>query len=230
VKILVVEDQPRIASSLKQGLEIKSYIVDVAHDGELGLDFALSEKYDVIILDRMLPKLSGMEVCKQLRAEGNKTPILMLTAKVETQDKVDGLEVGADDYLTKPFVFNELVARVNALGRRPPEWKQSTLELGSLVLDPIATKVFRLGKEIMLSKKEFALLAFLMRHPDQVFTAQQLTEQVWNFDSQVTANAAQVYIGYLRKKIDAAFPKEKPLLKTIRGFGYTISADGKSNE
>jgi DNA-binding response OmpR family regulator len=104
------------------------------------------------------------------------------------------------------------------------------LELGSLVLDPIATKVFRLGKEIMLSKKEFALLAFLMRHPDQVFTAQQLTEQVWNFDSQVTANAAQVYIGYLRKKIDAAFPKEKPLLKTIRGFGYTISADGKSNE
>ena len=225
MKILVVEDQPRIASSLKQGLEIKSHIVDVAHDGDLGLDFALSEKYDVIILDRMLPKLSGMEVCKQLRAEGNQTPILMLTAKVETQDKVDGLDVGADDYLTKPFAFSELFARVTALGRRPKEWKQAEFQLASLKVDPTAGTVIRSGNEINLSKKEFALLEFFLRHQNQVFTAQQLTEQVWSFDSQVTANAAQVYIGYLRKKIDSPFPDQVPLLKTIRGFGYKISDD-----
>jgi DNA-binding response OmpR family regulator len=222
MKLLVIEDQPRIASSIKQGLEFKSHVIDIAEDGEKGLDFALSEEYDVIILDRMLPKMSGMEVCKELREEGNNTPILMLTAKVQTQDKVDGLDAGADDYLTKPFAFSELLARINALARRPAQWQDTELTLGSLILNPQTGEVIRDQTKVELSKKEFALLEFFLRHPGQVFTAQQLTEQVWDFDSQVTANAAQVYVGYLRKKIDAAFPKLPVLLKTVRGFGYKI--------
>lgn len=224
MKILVVEDEPHIAASLKKGLELKSHVVDIAADGEQGLDFALSEQYDVIILDRMLPLLSGEEVCKQLRQQKNTTPILMLTAKTQVEDRVFGLNVGADDYLPKPFAFAELLARINALARRPTQLQNTILRLDSLTLDPQSNQVKRDNQAIVLSKKEYALLEFLIRHPNQVFSAEQLTQQVWSFDSDVTANSAQVYIGYLRAKIDAPFPQLPKLLHTVRGFGYKLSA------
>lgn len=223
MKLLVVEDEPRILSYLKKGLELKSHVVDTAEDGQTGLDLALTEEYDVIILDRMLPLLSGVEVCQQLRQQKNTTPILMLTAKSEVPDRVTGLDAGADDYLTKPFAFEELVARINALARRPTSLQDTTLEFESLSLDPRTGTVARASKPLELSKKEFALLEFLLRHPNQLFTADQLTQQVWNFDSDVTPNSAQVYIGYLRNKVDKPFPKLPKLIQTVRGFGYKLS-------
>ncbi len=222
MKILVVEDEKTIAHYIKKGLEFSSHIVDVAYDGVRGYDLACSETYDVVILDRMLPELSGMEVCARLRQEKNQVPILMLTAKSQIDDIVEGLNVGADDYLPKPFEFAELVARVNALSRRPQSVRSDVLKLDTLVLDLQAGTVTRSKKPIALSKKEFSLLEFLVRNAGQVFTKEQLTERVWSYDSDVLGNTAQVYIGYLRKKIDTAFPSEHQLLHTIRGFGYTI--------
>jgi len=222
MKLLVVEDEQRIAQYLKKGLEAKSYIVDVAHDGEAGLDLAFAEVYDAIILDWMLPKRSGIEVCQRLRQEGNHTPILLLTAKDEVTERVEGLEAGADDYLSKPFAFIELLARIRAITRRPKQTRETVLKEDSLVLDPISLQVTRAGESLALSKKEFSLLEFLMRNKNQVFTAENLTERVWEYDSAVLPNTAQVFIGYLRKKIDLAFPNESPLLRTIRGFGYTL--------
>lgn len=222
MKVLVVEDETRIASYLKKGLEIKSHVVDTAHDGRVGLDLASTEEYDVIILDRMLPFISGVEICKELRLQKITTPILMLTAKSEVPDKVSGLDAGADDYLTKPFSFDELLARLNALARRPSVQQSTQLEFDKLVLDPRTGKVERDGVPIDLSKKEFALLEFLLRHPNQLFTADQLTQQVWSFDSDVTPNSAQVYLGYLRNKIDKPFPTQPKLIQTVRGFGYKL--------
>ena len=220
MKILVIEDEHRIANYIKKGLEVKSYIVDVAYDGATGFDLADGEKYDVIILDRMLTSMTGMEICRQLRTAGNHTPILMLTAKTQLEDRVEGLDAGADDYLGKPFAFTELLARVRALSRRPQKQVNEVLQSGSLQLNPTSFAVTRTGKSISLSRKEFALLEFLMRHEGQVLSKDQLTEQVWSYDSDVLPNTAQVYIGYLRNKIDRAFPKEKPLIHTVRGFGY----------
>ncbi len=222
MKLLVVEDEQRIAQYLKKGLEAKSYVVDVAHDGEAGLDLALAEQYDAIILDWMLPKLNGIEVCQRLRQEGNHTPILLLTARDEVTERVEGLEAGADDYLPKPFAFIELLARIRAITRRPQQTSETVLKEDSLVLDPTSLQVTRAGESLSLSKKEFSLLEFLMRNKNQVFTAESLTERVWEYDSSVLPNTAQVFIGYLRKKIDLAFPKESQLIKTIRGFGYTL--------
>jgi DNA-binding response OmpR family regulator len=222
MKLLVVEDEQRIATYLKKGLELKSHVVDTAADGESGLDLALTEEYDVIILDRMLPNLSGVEVCHELRQQKISTPILMLTAKSEVADKVSGLDAGADDYLTKPFSFEELLARVNALARRPSQLQENILQFDSLTLDPRTGQVERDGKTIELSKKEFALLEFLLRHPNQLFSADQLTQQVWSFDSDVTPNSAQVYLGYLRKKIDKPFSRLPTLIHTVRGFGYKL--------
>jgi DNA-binding response OmpR family regulator len=222
MKILVVEDEQRIARYIKKGLELKSHVVDLAHDGQSGLDMAIDGAYDIIILDRMLPQLEGAKVCSMLRAEKISTPILMLTAKNQLDDRVEGLNAGADDYLGKPFAFVELLARVNALGRRPQKTNNPTLSVGNLTLNPIGFEVTRAGKSISLSKKEFSLLEFLLRHPGQVFSPEQLTEQVWNYDSDVLPNTAQVYMGYLRQKIDKSFHKEKPLIHTIRGFGYKL--------
>jgi len=219
----VVEDQPRIANYIKKGLSQKSMVVDLAYDGAEGYDFASSEDYDVIVLDIMLPVMDGIEVCKKLRAEGNKTPILMLTAKGSVDDKVSGLEAGADDYLPKPFAFAELIARIKALSRRPKDLKDTTLQVGDLTLDTNTYEVKRGEQIITLSKKEFSLLEFLMRHPGQIFSSDQLSEKVWSYDAAVTPNNAQVYIGYLRKKIDKSFKDKKPLIHTIRGFGYKIS-------
>lgn len=225
MKILVVEDEQRIAMALKRGLELKSHTVDVALDGEEGYGLASTEPYDVIILDQMLPKRNGLEICKQLRVDSVHTPILMLTAKTEINDRVAGLDAGADDYLAKPFAFEELHARIRALVRRPQQSVMNVIQVGSLILNLQNYTVSRSGVPIDLSKKEFALLEFFMRHPNQVFSKEQLTEQVWSFDSDVLPNTAQVYIGYLRAKIDGPFDNEPPLFRTVRGFGYTFGQE-----
>lgn len=222
MKILVVEDEQRIGRYIKKGLELKSHTVDLAYDGQTGYDLASDTSYDLIILDRMLPKLDGLKVCQQLRREKINTPILMLTAKNQLDDRVEGLNAGADDYLGKPFAFVELLARVNALSRRPPKTLNPVLKVGALSLNPITFEVSRSAKKIKLSKKEFSLLEFLMRHQGQVFSPEQLTEQVWSYDSDVLPNTAQVYMGYLRQKIDRSFPRETPLIQTVRGFGYKL--------
>lgn len=226
MKILVIEDEKRVAQYIKKGLELRAHTVDLAYDGEDGLDFALSEPYEIIILDRMLPKTSGIEVCQQLRELNNHTPVLMLTAKTDVQDRVEGLSAGADDYLGKPFSFVELLARINALARRPVKIASTEkLEEDSLILDTISLQVTRAKKAIELSKREFALLEFLMRHPNQVLSKEQITQQVWSYESDVLPNTAQVYLGYLRKKIDQAFPEEAPLIHTVRGFGYKFGKE-----
>ena len=223
MKLLVVEDEHRIATYIKKGLEIKSHVVDLAYDGEAGYDLATSEKYDVIILDRMLPKMDGVEIVRKLREENNHVPILLLTAKTQVEDRVDGLEAGADDYLGKPFAFAELLARVGALGRRPKARESSILKVADLTIDTSNFQVSRSNQPINLSKKEFALLEFFARHKGQVLTIDQITQQVWEYDSDVLPNTAQVYIGYLRKKIDQPF-KSTPLIMTLRGFGYQFGA------
>lgn len=220
MKVLIVEDEHRIAQNIKKGLELKSFVVDLAFDGQAGYDLANSEKYDVIILDRLLPGKDGLEICRQIRSEGNHTPVLMLTAKNEIGDRVDGLDCGADDYLGKPFAFVELLARLNALARRPRQSQDPRLKADDLILDTVNFQATRAGQPLNLSKKEFALLEFFMRHPDHVFNKDQLIEQVWNYDSDVLANTAQVYIGYLRQKVDKGFPRHLQLIHTVRGFGY----------
>ena len=222
MKILVIEDDQHIEDYLKKGLELKSHVVDVVYDGLSGFDLASSEKYDVIILDRMLPGLDGVQLCHKLREEKNTTPILMLTAKTEVSDRVDGLDAGADDYLGKPFAFVELLARIKALSRRPKNVTGTKLIEDTLSLDTKNYEVVRSGEIIDLSKKEFSLLEFLMRNSGQVFTKEQLTERVWSYESDVLPNTAQVYLGYLRTKIDKNFPKEKQLINTVRGFGYRL--------
>jgi two-component system, OmpR family, copper resistance phosphate regulon response regulator CusR len=222
MKILVVEDEQKIARYIKKGLEFSAHVVDVAYDGLTGYEMASAESYDVIVLDRMLPELSGMEVCLRLRKEKNVTPILLLTAKSLLDDKVAGLDAGADDYLTKPFEFAELVARINALGRRPRTIRPKLLQAGTLELSTHTSMATRAGKKLQLSKKEFALLEFLLKNANQVFTKEQLAERVWEYDSDVLGNTVQVYIGYLRAKIDTQFPTEKALIRTVRGFGYTV--------
>ena len=222
MRVLVVEDEHRIAHSLKKGLEQESYAVDLAYDGEYAYDLAATEDYDVIVLDLMLPKMSGLELCQQLRTEQIHTPILMLTARGELDDKVKGLNNGADDYLVKPFAFAELLARIRALARRPKKQLNPILKIASLSLDTRNFEVFRSGKKIDLSKKEFSLLEYLMSHPNRVLSKEQIIAHVWDYESDVLPNTVEVYMGYLRNKIDKPFKKEKPLLKTIRGFGYKI--------
>lgn len=223
MKILVVEDEHKIANSLKKGLEQESYVCDVSYDGLEGYDLASSEPYEVIILDIMLPGMDGVTICKKLRSAKIHTPILMLTARGQLQDKVDGLNSGADDYLTKPFAFEELLARVRALVRRPKEQTPTKLSYDNLTLDTNSFIVSRDSKEINLSKKEFMLLEFLLRHPQVTFTKDQLIERVWSMDADILPNTVEVYIGYLRRKIDAAFPKSKAIIQTVRGFGYKLS-------
>lgn len=222
MRILVVEDEYKIANSVKRGLEQETFAVDTAYDGIEGYDLASSEEYDVIVLDLMLPGMDGVEICRKLRGEKNHTPILMLTAKGALQDKVDGLNAGADDYLVKPFAFEELLARVRALSRRPQKGIDAKLKISDLVLDSLNFEVKRNGKKIDLTKREFALLEYLMRSPNKIINKDAIIAHVWDYDSEILPNTVEVYIGYLRKKIDDAFPKGKSLIKTIRGFGYRI--------
>ena len=218
----MVEDEHKIGSSIKKGLEQESFAVDLAFSGLEGYDLASTEDYDVIILDLMLPGMDGIEICQKLRQKQIHTPILMLTAKGQLEDKVNGLNSGADDYLTKPFVFEELLARIRALNRRPKEVLGTTLNIGDLFLDTTKYDVRRGGKLILLSAKEYALLEYLMRHPSQILTKEQIISHVWDYDADVLPNTVEVYIGYLRNKIDKPFPGKKNLIQTVRGFGYKV--------
>jgi DNA-binding response OmpR family regulator len=222
MRILVVEDEHKIANSIKQGLEQEHYAADVAYDGESGYDLASSEEYDLLILDLMLPGMDGLTITRKLRAEKNQTPILILTAKGELENKVEGLDTGSDDYVTKPFAFTELLARVRALTRRPKNTKGSILTVQDLSLDTISYKVKRSEKEVHLSSKEFALLEYLMRHSGQILHKDQIINHVWNYDADILPNTVEVYIGYLRSKIEKPFPDKPQLIITARGFGYKI--------
>lgn len=222
MRALIVEDDHKIANSIKKGLEQESFAVDVAYDGSNGFDLAVSENYDVIILDLMLPGTPGIEICKNLRANQIHTPILMLTAKGELEDKVEGLNCGADDYLIKPFAFAELLARIKALARRPKDSIGAVLNFADLTLNTVNYEVIRAGTSIRLSRREFALLEYLLRHSDTILTKDQIINNVWNYDADILPNTVEVYIGYLRNKIDRAFPDKNKLLQTVRGFGYKL--------
>jgi len=222
MKILVVEDEHLIATSIKKGLEQEHYVVDLAFDGEEGLDLASSGDYDLVLLDLMLPKMDGLKVCRQLRKDEIHTPILMLTAKSQLEDKVVGLDSGADDYLTKPFAFEELLARVRALARRPQNTATAEiLKVGDLSLNISTYEVLRNGKNISLSSKEYSLLECLMRHAGQILSKDQLIQHVWSYESDILPNTVEVYIRNLRLKIDKNYSQK--LIKTIRCFGYKIS-------
>jgi DNA-binding response OmpR family regulator len=224
MRILVVEDEQKIAQAVKRGLELKGYAVDAVYDADTGLSYASDPDYDAIVLDRMLPgSMDGVALCKKLRDSGMSTPILMLTARGTIGDRVEGLNSGADDYLVKPFSFDELTARVRALLRRPPVQVGAKLKIGDLTLDSSSYEVFRGKEPIKLSHKEFALLEYLMHHPSQVITKDMIINHVWDQDADILPNTIEVYIGYLRNKIDRPFPASKELLHTIRGFGYKLS-------
>lgn len=225
MRILVVEDEHKIANSIKQGLSQESYAVDVVYDGTEGYDFASSEDYDLIILDRMLPGMDGLEICRKLRENKIHTPVLMLTARGQLDEKVEGLDTGADDYMTKPFAFTELLARVRALARRPKVSTGAVLQVADLSLDPSSFEVKRNNTKITLSNKEYSLLHFLMRHPKKIFSKEQIINHVWNYDADVLPNSVEVYIKHLRDKIDKPFQTSPNLIKTIRGFGYKIGKE-----
>jgi len=225
VKILIIEDEHKIANLIKQGLEQERFVVDIAYDGTTGFDYASSEPYDMIILDRLLPGVDGLEICKKLRKQGNHTPILMLTAKGQVTDKVEGLDSGADDYLTKPFAFEELLARTKALARRPKTTTSNMLQVGDLSLNIDTYEIKRGEDQITLSSKEFALLEYLMRHQNKTLTKEQIINHVWSYDANILPNTVEVFIGYLRNKIDRPFKDKQNLINTIRGFGYKIGGD-----
>jgi len=225
MRILVVEDEHRIAASIKKGLEQEKYAVDIAYAGDKGFDLACTEDYDLIILDLMLPGMDGLTICKELRKQKIHTSVLMLTAKGQVQDKVSGLDSGADDYLTKPFAFEELLARVRALSRRPKDTIEDTLSVGGLVLDTKLFTVHRDNININLSSKEFSLLEYLMKNADKIINKEQIISHVWNYDADILPNTVEVYIKKLRKKIDLPFKNKKALIHTIRGFGYKIAKE-----
>jgi len=227
MRILVVEDEPKIANSLKQGLEQEGFAVDVTYSGREGYDMASVDPYDLILLDRMLPEMDGMEVCKKLKEKGNYTPILMLTAKSELKNKIEGLNCGADDYLTKPFAFTELLARIKALLRRPNNLVPNILRCGDLSVDTISYTVKRGNLEIELSKTEFSLLEYLLRNKGIVLSKEKIIQHVWDYDADVLPNTVEVYMGYLRNKIEKPFKNSPKLLKTVRGFGYKIEGSQK---
>ncbi len=225
MKILLVEDEHKIAQSIKKGLEQENYVVELAFNGTDGLDLALSMDFDLVVLDRMLPGMDGLKICQEIRKAGLHIPILILTALGETMDKVVGLDSGADDYLTKPFAFEELLARIRALKRRPGDFIKNILKLADLELDTNSFEVTRAGKKIILSNKEFALLEYLLRNPKKILTKDKLINHVWSYDADILPNTVEVYIGYLRNKIDSSFGNKKSLIHTIRGFGYKISEE-----
>jgi DNA-binding response OmpR family regulator len=226
MRILVIEDEPKIAQAVKKGLELKGYAVDMVHDADSGYSYATDPDYDLIVLDRMLPgKMDGVELCTELRKNGVSTPIIMLTARGTIGDRVEGLNSGADDYLVKPFSFDELTARVRALLRRPPVTVGSTLKVDDLSLNPQTFEVKRDKTDIKLSKKEFSLLEYLMHHPGQVITKEMIANHIWDEEADILPNTIEVYIGYLRNKIDRPFPDKNPLIHTLRGFGYKLSSN-----
>lgn len=224
MRVLLVEDELGIAQFVRQGLAEAGYAVDVASDGRSGWDYATAAEYDIIVLDIMLPEMDGLQLLRRLRSERIKSPVLLLTARDGVEDRVKGLDAGADDYLAKPFAFTELLARLRALLRRPPLQGDTILRVANLEMDVANREVFRDGKRIDLSPREFTLLEYFMRHPRQVLTRDRITEHIWNFDFYGDSNVVDVYVGYLRRKIDRGF--NPPLLHTVRGVGYRLSAEG----
>jgi two-component system OmpR family response regulator len=224
VRVLVVEDDVRMAAAIRRGLNYEGLVVDLAADGEEALRVAGAVEYDAVVLDVMLPGADGFEVCRRLRAAGNWAPVLMLTARDAVEDRVRGLDGGADDYLTKPFSLAELIARLRALARRGPVERPSVLEAGSLRLDPATREVHRGDIAIELSAREFGLLEALMRRPGQVLTRMQLLEAAWDLGFQQRSNVVEVYVAYLREKIDKPFGVRS--IETVRGVGYRLRRDG----
>ncbi len=222
--MLVVEDEVRLAEALQLGLQAEGFTADVAHDGEQGLHLAVERSYDAVVLDVMLPKLNGYRVCQRLRAAGNWVPVLMLSAKDGEYDQAEGLDVGADDYMVKPFSYVVLVARLRALIRRGAPARPAVLLAGDLGLDPAKHEVRRGGQPIELTPREFALLEYLMRRRDEVVAKQDILEHVWDAHYDGDPNVVEVYVGYLRRKVDAPFGRHS--LQTIRGAGYRLTGDG----
>ena len=221
--ILVVEDERKVASFIKRGLEAANYSVDVEYDGETGLKRLLDADYDLVVLDVMLPKLDGLSVMKQIRQQKVNVPVLLLTARVTIADKVMGLDLGADDYLTKPFAFEELLARVRALLRRGATPLPAVLAVADLSLDPVTREVSRGGKRIDLTPKEYALLEFFLRRRDQVLSRALIAQHVWGVNYDTFTNVIDVYVNYLRKKIDGDF--DLKLIHTVRGVGYVLKEE-----
>lgn len=223
MKILLVEDEKKIARALKLGFEQERMATEISEDGPSGLAAATGDEYDLIILDRMLPGgMDGVEITEKIRASGVKTPILLLTARGQIRDRVEGLNAGADDYLIKPFSFEELLARARALLRRPADSLSPILKHDDLALDPVSKTVTRAGQPIELTATEYALLEYLLRNAGKVISKSTIINHVWDFDADVLPNTVEAYIGYLRTKIDRAFPSKLPLLHTVRGFGYRL--------
>ena len=220
MRILIVEDEKKVAGFIKKGLEEETYAVDVAYDGEEGFHLGAMNQYDLIILDLMLPKMDGLEVLTRLRDKKVSTPILLLTAKDAVDDKVTGLNKGADDYLTKPFAFSELLARIRSLLRRGQVETQTELKVGDLTLDMVSHKVSREGEEIELTGKEYSLLEYFMRNEGKVLTRTMIAEHVWDYNFDTFTNVIDVYVNHLRKKIDKKYPAK--LLHTLRGVGYVM--------
>lgn len=224
MRILIVEDEVKLAALIRRGMRDEGLAADVAINGDDALWMAGSTEYDVIVLDVMLPTIDGFETCRRLRADGIWTPVLMLTARDSIDDRIAGLDGGADDYMIKPFSFAELLARLRALSRRGPIEKPAVLTAGDLTLDPASRRVWRGETEILLSTKEFALLEALMRRPGDILTRYQLLEQAWDYDYENRSNVIDVYIRYLREKIDRPFNAQA--IETMRGTGYRLRADG----
>jgi two-component system OmpR family response regulator len=222
MRILVVEDEHRIAQAIKKGLEQESYAVDIAHSGTDGYDLAMGEVYDAILLDVMIPEMDGITLLSALREKQNHTPVLMLTAKSQVEDRVKGLDHGADDYLTKPFAFEELLARLRALLRRPQTTNGTVLSIDDVTLDTKAKIVMRGTSRIALSQKEYAVLEYLMRHPKHVVTKDQIISHVWDYDADVLPNTVEATIKNLRMKLEKPFPDKKAIIQTVRGFGYSV--------
>lgn len=220
MKILVVEDEKKVAGFIKRGLEEDDYKVSVTYDGAEGLKLALEEDFSLVILDVMLPKKDGLTVIKELRAAGKHVPVLMLTARDTTEDIVSGLDAGSDDYLTKPFAFAELLARVRALLRRGEQDRGAEILFADLRLDPVAHKVWRSGTEIDLTAKEYGLLEYMMRNPNMVLSRAMIAEHVWDYAFDSFTNIIDVYVNYLRKKVDKDFSVK--LIHTVRGQGYIL--------
>jgi len=220
MRILFIEDDVALQEIVSKRLKYEGYIVTSCFDGAAGLERATSEDFDCIILDLMLPKLDGLQLLAQLRAAGNRAKVLILTARGSVADRVEGLNAGADDYLVKPFVFEELLARIRALMRRDEDIKDNRLTVDDLVLDVSEHRVSRGGADISLTSKEYALLEYLMRNLGRIMTRSQIIDHVWGFEFEHDSNIIDVYIRYLRRKIDA--DHEKKLIQTVRGFGYVI--------
>ena len=220
MRLLVVEDEKKVSRFIKKGLEEEGYAVDAALDGEEGLYMALENIHDLIILDIQLPKMDGLQVLQEIRKQNVKTPVLLLTVRATIEDKVLGLDSGADDYLTKPFAFQELLARLRALLRRRSEAEPTVLRVADLLLDPAQRTVLRGDEKIDLSPKEFSLLDYFMRNPGRVLTRTMITEHIWDYNFDTDTNVIDVYVNYLRKKIDS--DREPGLIQTVRGVGYVL--------